>query len=215
MKKPRKPTKPRSPIQWTRVRGDELVEGFNGERVEDGLVPEVQALYCWKRAFRAPSGATASAETLLEWIEEIIAEPTAAIEHRELTHYAVLEKLVLRGAPLSEDKAETLRDFLGPPQNRRWMKGFLDSLVEHAPPLYVGQTGRLPHRVAEHMKGESGFGEKVEASGTNWTDLDLFYLPLGQARATDDTQSSSMQKRTALEMLMTSLTIAGFVDRRG
>lgn len=213
----KKPTKAQAVARWTRVRGTELTESFDGEQVEDVVVPDAQAIYCWKRNLKPPASALLTAQTLIEWITDRIEAPSALVENRPLAHFAVLERLVLRGAPLSEEKLGELESFLGSKKNRHWMQGFLDDLSSHTPPLYVGESRRLRERVGEHLRGESGFGKKMLDSAVKWDELDFYFCRLSQGPESSDPQlrKQSTAHRTMLEMLATSLTIAGYVDRRG
>lgn len=211
------PKKPGTTIRWHRVRGTELVEAFDGEQVEDIVVPDAQAIYCWKRSLRPPQIALLTAKTLMEWIDTRIAAPSALVENRPLAHFAVLERMVLRGTPLSPDKLAVLETFLSSKANRIWMRGFLDDLTGHTPPLYVGESRRLRERVGEHMRGETGFGQKMLGAHVGWEELEFFYCQLSAGSEPEDPQlqKRAQAQRTMLEMLTTSLTIAGYVDRRG
>ena len=103
---------------------------------------------------------------------------------------------------------------VGEPRHRHFLAKYVRTLWQFAPPLYCGETGNLRNRSREHVTGETGFGRRVLAREVPpWRDLELGYLILGDARADDDLRAS--QRRRLLEVVATSLLVAGYVDRRG
>lgn len=146
---------------------------------------------------------------LLEWLDGAANVPFGEVRERRLSHYLKVGSLQLSGGGLPDDKRRTFASFLKNSKNRRWVAEFLADLSGHSPALYVGETGRLPMRVLQHLRSETDFGIFIEKSTLDWSQLRLFYVNLGSA------SPDEKPTRTALEYLAATLTIAGRTSRPG
>lgn len=206
----------RSPYgRWHAVRGDELQDAFTGGSFPTEMVVDCEAVYIWKRALRPPPTAHHTGDRFVEWLQEIATFPIAEVKERRLAHFAMLGALHIQGAPLSLDKLNELGTLAAVPKGRRWLEQFLSEVALHAAPLYVGESNRLRARIAEHMRGDTAFGTRMNAiDSAIWSQLDLHFYAFGPPRAEKDDARAS-KKRRAIEMLLTALLLAGYVERRG
>ena len=150
------------------------------------------------------------------WIQEAIKVPLGEVRNKSLGHFAFMDRLSIRSGGLTPDKQEALRQLSAQKKQRAWLGRFMKSIGEFTPPLYCGETSDLPARVRDHLAGDSGFGTKITDSVfLSWSDLELLYYPFGPAHGEDEAGARSKTRRTLLEFLATSLTLSGYVDRRG
>jgi len=191
------------------LRGADLVE-----LMDDGLlsteVPPCSALYFWKLDLAAVDVRSLDAAAGLAWLQLLSATPVGRTRAARIGHYLRLENLRLSAGPLPATKSASLKTFLAKSGNRNWMHRFLEELGQHAPALYVGETGDLPARIKQHMSGASDFGRMVKDSeDLDWTRLQLQYCSLGPP------SQEGSSTRTALEYFATTVTIAGYTTRPG
>jgi hypothetical protein len=199
-------------IKWNPIQGNELEDAFDRGELKE-VLPNCQAIYMWRRNLVLPKFILSDQSKLYEWIETSLNIPIAQIVNKELSHYATIESLTIGGLGLSNDKAETLKDMIKKPNNRKFLRDFLRSFGEMVPPLYVGETNTLVRRIKEHLNGDTGLKEViVDALGLDWKDVDLWYLNLGPSA---ENTITSKNRRTLLEMMSTRFTIAGWVKRTG
>jgi hypothetical protein len=197
---------------WLKVDGAELEERL---ALSDGLadlVPQGPAIYMWRRNLRPPPAAHISPSSFRSWVSTILAVPLASLRRRELSHYALLESLVIGGQALSNEKQETLELLARNNKGRSYVVAFLGSIASALPAIYVGEAENLEVRVRSHLRGESGLRESIAKElGMSWNDLELWYycLPPGG----DETTAKSL--RTLLETIATKLTLAPCVRRIG
>lgn len=196
---------------WASQPGETLYDALRIDERIDDLIPGKPAVYMWKRTLRPGIVARSDASAFIDWIDKLCSSPYGRIVDTQLNHFLAIQSIELAGRGLSKDKREYLRSFLSEERARRWMAEFLAGLDSHLPSLYVGETGNLVTRVAEHIEGQSNFGKIVNASTQlDWADLTLHYCVV---RATDET--ASKVARQTLEYLTSTVTVAGFSQRIG
>ena len=177
-------------------------------------LPASEAIYLWRRRSSPSKTALRDGAEFVRWFEEALHLPAGELRDQPLGHFAMLDRLTLRARPLPADKRRLLVRASREPRHRRFLAKYIRTLWQFAPPLYCGETGNLRTRSRDHVTGETGFGRRVLAGQVPpWRDLELGYLIIGDARADDDFQAS--KRRTLLEVVATSLVLAGYVDRRG
>ena len=201
-------------IVWETLPGVDLVDAIDRNEPLSDLLPDVQAIYAWRRSLDPPSHALRDGEQLVLWIEAVLEFPIAELRDRKLSHYANLRHLRIGGQPLTGVKADTMAQIARSQKWRTFLGKYLRSLAPFCPPLYVGETANLPARIRDHLRGETGFGSQVEAATLEWTDLELHFCSLGPAREESDS-SHAKARRTLLELILTSLSLAAFVERAG
>ena len=200
-------------LAWSFASGEEIEDACDrGVALSD--LPASEAIYLWRRRSSPPPRALRDGSEFVRWLEEAMRLPGGEVRDQPLGHFALLNHLTLRARALPADKRRLLVRASREPRHRQFLAKYVSTLWQFAPPLYCGETGNLRHRSREHITGETGFGRRVLAGETPpWRDLELGYLTLGTARAEDDLGAS--QRRRLLEVVATSLVVAGYVDRRG
>lgn len=199
-------------VQWRTVQGDTLLDALEGNRLGPGAVMECSAIYAWKRSFRAPAGARRSGRAAEKWIGELFATPLGTVTNYQISHYLRVTGLELTPESMTDHQRRTLRSMCDDDAKRRRLIKYVESLAGMTPSLYVGETGNLRGRIGEHISGETDFGVRVNDSNTiSWSDLDLHYYYLGEAKA----ETVGKSARTTLETIATAMTISGWVSRRG
>lgn len=201
-------------LEWETIPGVDLAQAYNYGDSLSNVLPEVQAVYAWKRSLVCPPHAVRDGQQLLAWIDDVLAFPIAELRDRKLSHYANLGYLRIGGQPLTPNKQETIAGLVRSPKWRKFLGSYMRSLSHFCPPLYVGEAADLPKRVRDHIRGETGFGSQVEAAGIEWHELELHYCDLGPAEDESDA-SLAKARRTLLELVLTSLSLAAYVDRSG
>jgi len=197
------------PSLWHIAYGEDLLDTTRSGDSLDSVLPDCAAIYMWKRRLRPPRTALVNATHLLEWCLDLTRTPIGEIRDVSLSHFLHINSLELSGLGLPESKHGDLKQFLQTPKNRLWLAKALDELSIHTPALYVGESGCLPERIAQHIGGQSPFGAKVEESSLlDWASLNLYYCDLGSG-------TGSKKQRTALEYMITQLTVAGMTARPG
>ena len=193
--------------KWERVAAYELLEAVADGNL-DVLVPDASAVYMWKRRLRPPTEARHDGRVLVEWVDEQLDTPQGSVRSKRLGTFLTAERIDLRAARLPSSKSEILRRWTSKERNRKWLVNFLQDLSEHAPALYVGETGNLRNRVRDHLKGRTDFSGAVEVH-FSWSDLDFFYYELGPPR------EAGTEWRRTIEYVTTGITIGGFTQRPG
>ncbi|WP_139363085.1 hypothetical protein [Gordonia sp. IITR100] len=196
---------------WASQPGEALYDALRVDEGIDDLIPRTPAVYMWKRTLRPDIVARSDPSAFIEWIDKLCSSPYGQIIDTQLNHFLAVQSIELSGRGLSKDKRGYLRTFLSDERARRWMTEFLAGLDNHLPSLYVGETGNLVTRVAEHIEGQSSFGQIINTSTQlDWRDLTLHYCIV---RATDEL--ASKVARQTLEYLTSTVTVAGFSQRIG
>lgn len=200
-------------LEWCFASGEEIEDACDrGVALSD--LPASEAIYLWRRRSSPSKRALRDGPEFVRWLEEAMLVPGGEVRDQPLGHFAMLDRLTLRARTLPADKRRLLVLASREPRHRHFLAKYVRTLWQFAPPLYCGETGNLRNRSREHVTGETGFGRRVFAGEVPpWRDLELGYLILGDARAEDDLRAS--QRRRLLEVVATSLVVAGYVDRRG
>jgi hypothetical protein len=198
-----------SETRWGNVRGEDLVELDQDGELATAL-PERAAIYLWKWSLRPRPADTLTPDSVVTWIDEAVSVPRGVATQVRASHFAWVNELELRAGSLRPDKRAALRRFAEKPGNRRWLGTFLEQLGAHTPALYAGETGHLPTRIRQHLRGESDFGALVEGHARLcWEKLELHYYDLGPPR------EGNMITRQTFEYIAAALTIAGYTSRPG
>jgi hypothetical protein len=195
---------------WVSFRGPELLEAFDQGDLTD-LLGRHSAIYMWKLALRPSLLAKTDPVALLDFIDRVMRTPYGTVAPRRLSHFVWLDGFRIRGPGLPDEKRRHLRRWAeAKPSNRRWLQLYLLSLSDHAPTLYVGETGSLSSRIGQHLSGETDFGQTVAAFGSlEWSLLDLHYVSVGA----ETENESSLRK--ALEYVAAVVTVAGLTTKPG
>lgn len=211
-----KPKRKSAIAGWQVLRGIEIAEALEDQDALTRLVDPCQAVYIWRRSFEPPPDAARSSDELIRWTERLLATPHGAALQKRLGHFIQIDGVTLRGPGLTPDKLATLQRVASSPRWRRMLTSFIRSLAPFAPPLYVGETSDLPIRLRDHVNGDTGFGRKVRSSKElRWSELDLHYFALGDAREEDESTPEAKARRTLLEYIATGASLAGYVERPG
>ena len=200
-------------LEWRFASGEDIEDACDrGVALSD--LPASEAIYLWRRRLSPSPRALRDGPEFVRWLEEAMHVPGGEVRDQPLGHFAMLDRLTLRARALPADKRRLLVLASREPRHRRFLAKYVRTLWQFAPPLYCGETGNLRKRSRAHVTGETGFGRRVGAGEVPpWRHLELGYLILGDARGDDDLMAS--QRRRLLEVVTTSLVVAGYVDRRG
>ena len=196
---------------WRMVDGVELEERLVQVNGLSEVLPSGPGIYIWRRQFKASPAAKSSPHAFRTWIKKTLTTPIAVIKRREISHYASFEGLQLGGQALSLEKDRTLSRVSEADKGRKFVAGFVESLEQFAPVIYVGEAVSILDRVRTHLKGDSDLRGVVETElGLRFGDLTLFYceVPVGD-------EENMKAVRTFLETLATKLTLAPCVRRIG
>lgn len=199
-------------LVWETVYGRELQEALSESRLED-VVPNLPAIYIWRRDLTVPPGASGSAKATLRWVEEQLSHPAASISATTLTHCTRLDGITIGGLGLTPEKTATLSSALENSGKRAVTLEYTQSLSDFLPPIYVGKTERLAKRVRQHLRGETSLQEYIQGPmGIAFDDVRLTYL-----KVSDTTPLSDASRRylDALELIAQRLLVPFGTDRPG
>ena len=199
------------PTMWQTYRGRELEEMFLRSEDLGTRIPRGSAIYVWKRHLVPPAQIVANGALFAKWISECVKTPSARLPRQELSHFLALEGISLGGAPLTDDKLSTLRDWMGDGRSRKWLAQVVTSVGDLAPPLYVGESEDLPRRIKDHLRGETDFSVALGGLGLKWTDCNLSVCPVPSELLNADAKG----RRTLIELIVARLAIAGSTSRPG
>jgi hypothetical protein len=198
--------------RWEIISGSDLEERLTLGRSIDDLIPEGPAIYMWRRHLRAQQAVISSPAAFNAWVGGVLKVPIATLKNKELSHYAVMEKLCLGGQGLSQDKESTLADLAKNAKGRSYVATFLQSVAPAMPSVYVGEAHVLRNRIRDHVLGDSGLKAVLsEDFGLSWSDLDLWFYAL----PIENDAPKPKALRTLLEAVATRLTLAPCVRRIG
>ncbi len=210
-------------FQWKREKGSELLSEINDPLIQahDHLItlPEKPGIYMWKLKPISDWRHQAWAE-FLDSLDKRLFSPIAEEKPRKNAPFHSNRLLNLgweiRGKPLPPTKRKMLDEQQGElDQKKQFFVSFLESLQDHIPALYVGQTNNLRMRTMEHLQGFEGFGKTInDHDELCFEDLDLFYCEI-EDEVKDIFTDSSDSIRTTLEWVATMITIAGYTRRAG
>lgn len=198
-------------VRWEAIDGAELYERYADGSLSD-LVPEVTAVYLWRRVIRRLPGCTASSSACMDWLRSTAAIPVAELGPVALSHCATLKGLSIGGGGLTQTKedAEAVH-FVHNAKFRDYVVGFAESLSIFTPPLYVGQTDSLRRRVREHLAGASGLREYLQDTlGLSWQDTELFYVKTSASSI----QSEKLRSLQEFLELLAQRALAPFATER-
>ena len=200
--------------KWEILSGAEVEDVYVHQASLQDLIPACEAIYLWRRRLSVPKRAIHDGEEFMAWLEDAMQAPTGEIRNQHLSHFALLEHLTIRGQKLTPEKHRLLAKFASRPRMRKWLAHYVRSLAQFSPPLYCGETGNLAQRTRDHVSAETGFGRQVQGQKVPpWSELELAFYTLGDAVKDDDLHAK--ERRTLLEIVTTSFSVAGYVVRRG
>ena len=202
--------------RWNSISGADLEEAVIHREPLDTIIEPCEAIYLWRRSVVPPPEALRSSRQFRIWIDRCLGTPFSLITDKRLAHFATLEKLVIGGGDLTEEKSNTLKSIQSQSMGRRLLAKFVASLNSFIPPIYAGETKNLPQRVGQHLRGATKFSELMQQHlHLKWSETDLYYYPIGDPR--DETQDTESRKarRTLLETIVSQLALAGCVSRIG
>jgi hypothetical protein len=199
---------------WTSIEGAELQWAFGrGESLVE-LVGSSAAIYLWRLNLAPPGHVVQNAHQMSAWIAECLSIPLAELPAVSLAHFLHLRGIAVGGGSLSDAKRQMLKEWLQEPGHRQWMRGFLASLSEIVPPLYVGEADNLARRVRDHLRGDTDFAEALEGKlKLSWDKLTFWYCVVPANLSSED--KGAKELRTLLEMLIARLALAGWTIRPG
>lgn len=200
-------TTPRIARSWQRIPAADLLEALEHHYLSD-LLERRSAIYMWKKALDNSTMTLRDGKYMLNWLDSLLATPHGGMTDQHVGTYLHFGTIELKPYPLPQQIREAMTRWGAKQSNRHWMNAFLTHLAQHTPSLYVGETGNLQRRVAEHLHAETDFGEFV-AEYLSWPALDLHYYDLGS----ESTQNSQIRK--SLEYITNSLTLGGYTKRPG
>ena len=203
------------PSRWEIVSGLDLNDAYARQDNLADLVPDAPAIYLWRRALHVPRVARTNSHAFTKWLNAAMRAPIAEVRNHRLSHFAVVDRLTIRGATFTPTKLRQFDPLMTTRKKRDWLAGFIGDLSPLTPPLYCGETSNLMQRTREHLSGETGFSQRIKEPDLNfsWSDLDLVFFRLDHLQLKDDAQRSNLRK--LLELMTTAFGIAGHVSRRG
>lgn len=195
---------------WVNRRGLDVVKAFEENRLDDELTSS-PALYMWRQRVSASQLQLSSADLMFEHLKTLMERPFGVIPGVRIERLLRAEAVLLGGSGLTPEKDEVLRDLCKKPDGRRLLGRLLDQTQQFLPILYTGEAGNLEERIASHLKVDSELSERLRSgAGLSFSDCDLFFMELPPQ---DNERAKSY--RTALEWVVTQLTVSGFVRRGG
>jgi hypothetical protein len=199
------------PSQWGQISlTDSLAQDLDSIQVRPGI-------YMWKICPKRYDLGT-SREAYMQRVKFLANVTQGVLPSITISHSVTIEGLAIKGRGLSQENLGALHNFLGQEPNRRWFRKYLDSLEMHLPAIYCGESGNLRLRLAQHLRGETSFGESVaQDPHLEWPDLAVHYCFLGPARTEQEPQEEGTpsRRRQAIEHLTTILSISPRVRRPG
>lgn len=201
--------------RWEIVSGADLSDAYERQGTLSDLLPKAAGIYLWRRALQIPRTALTSSLAFTKWLNTAMQTPIAEVRDHRASHFAVIDRLTIRGANLTSTKLRQFHQLMATRKKREWLAGYIRDLSYSTPPLYCGETRNLRQRIREHLAGETGFSQRIQNPdlSLSWSDLDLVFLRLDHLQLTDDAQHSELRK--LLELLTTAFSVAGYVSRRG
>ncbi len=198
-------------LKWQSCRGSMLQSAVEaGESLKHYIFADGGGVYFWKARYRPEPWESTDAASMVAWLDRL----TSGIHGRSTTstisHVLQIPSVEIRGGGLNQEKHQYLSQFLKSALARKWLAEYIESLEKFAPTLYVGETGNLRRRAAEHVRHLTDFGLYVqEASDLSWEFLDFYYLAL------NNFEQKPEKLRKSIEYVSAALTIAGLTKRPG
>lgn len=202
---------------WEFVPGADVQDAYVRQSPLSDLIPVCEAIYLWRRHLTVPTAAVRDSRRFVEWLDNAMQVPTGEVLNQHLSHFAILDRLTIRGQGLTPTKRQQFGEWMSSPKARRRLARYVNGLTQFSPPLYCGETANLVQRTHDHLSAETLFGQRVQDGLVpSWSELELAFYSLGQ---TDDTQHNekpaAKNRRTLLELVTTAFSVAGYVSRRG
>lgn len=160
-------------VEWQSCFGSDLRNSWKYESLDD--LKNEPAIYLWKRSIKAPQECQASEELFSEWLQNALRTPNAVISESKLNHCAQIKELRVGGGVLSEEKIQTLASLSQNTKGRKTLIGYIESLGNFFPPIYVGQTKQLRARVIDHLEGKTELDSYMKTIGLTFDDVSLEY----------------------------------------
>ena len=192
---------------WEYVSGSELLEALNENRLQD-ILQQRSAIYIWKKALQNPGQVLTDSRSLVGWIDHLLDTPHSIVNDKYVGPHIQFRTIELKSQPATQRVRNIIQHWTTKRSNRHWLNAYLASLTQHTPALYVGETGNLQRRIAEHLRAQTDFGILVD-NHLSWNSIDLHYCILGVQGKEDN------QLRKAIEYITNSLTYAGHTKRPG
>lgn len=194
-------------MEWQTVLGPDL-DGPSCDQL-----PEVCAVYIWRRRIAPPPGVLERKQTFVDWLRKELETPYCTVEHQELTPYLRVDQLTVGGRSLDEHKRLVLNDACDDRGFRLLIGGLVQSASKFAPALYVGKADNLRKRIGQHVRGETEFSSRLQLAGLDWADLTLQFRSFQDV--TFPSKYSSAEVLEMLESILTGLSVATMVARVG
>lgn len=197
-------------IRWQACKGAVLLNAVESGESLKPYISDGGGVYFWKVRFRPEPWESSDAASMVAWINRLTSGICGRSETRALSHILQIPRVEIRGRGLNLEKSQYLLEFLKSSNSRRWLAEYVESLERFAPTLYVGETGDLQRRAAEHIRHLTDFGLNVqESEELSWEYLNFHYLVLR------DFDSKPERLRKSVEYISAALTIAGLTKRPG
>lgn len=195
---------------WQLASGSDLYGLTQGGESLTTLLPVTPAVYMWKLRLRSETLVAHDPERTLRHLVRLAKIPQGRTLPISASQGLALLGIEVCGPGLPDNKKKVFAKFLAQPKNSRWLINYLESLEQHLPALYVGETGNLAKRAFEHLSGLTDFGSTLSTEpGLTWADLNLYYMPIG------GTSDSDSPLRKAVEYITAVVTISAFTRRAG
>jgi hypothetical protein len=189
---------------WQVYSGRELISILDSDLNLDGNVPGGPGVYMWKLN---PGAGNLNYSQPSEIIKRLVKITTANQGRvKGSNHHSLQNEVAISGNGL-QCKEIALSKMVQDKATAKWLIFMLESLSVHLPSLYVGQASNLATRLVHHLKGRTGFSNRLAAEGSyTFEDLNVYILQMDDSRKED---------REALEHILSTLTIAAFSRRVG
>ena len=205
-------------MKWANESGIHLLQALNGPGQSglNGIIPATPGIYMWKLQVN-----THEMQQCNEWDSfiDLLKQRCNTILGEDIPNagnWVTYKGTELRGKKLPESKEKTLRG-LGNHQQQQYTRRFLSTLDIHAPALYVGESSNLRTRVKEHLRGETGFAERLKDTGEiAFENLQFWYLEIEEenfGRIFHDQDKTTIRK--TFEYVTTMASIGAFTNRAG
>lgn len=202
--------------KWHKVAGSDLEDAMLQGQALKSIIYDCEAVYLWRRSYVSPAGALDESGMFIGWVDNLMSVPFGVVRDKTLSHFVHIDEITLRPTPLTDTKKGQIEKWAKKVKFRRGINRYIGGLEAFSPPLYCGQTNKLSVRLRSHLKGESHFGRAVtDSSILSWSDLNLYYYAIDEVSTEVDDKESAKDRRQLLELLTTSLTVSGYVQRRG
>ncbi len=190
--------------EWSRIiKATDLTPHLDNGGLYDFLSDE-PAVYMWSRKISPSNSKIATSSKFREWLSDASNIPHGKVRDN-LRHFGVAE-IQIGGAGTPSKITSELAGFSQTLEDRRRFSHWLRAL-DYISVLYVGEAENLGRRIEDHLKGRTGFSERIRDLGYSWAELGLRYLALPAG--------ISPQTRKAMEYMFAALLLAPATSRAG